>query len=51
LGPPAFFLPQLLMQVTLLYWAVRVRFPGWAGTVATAPSLSAFAQSNIDFQS
>jgi uncharacterized membrane protein len=29
--PPAFFLPQLLMLVVLLYWLVRVRFPGWAG--------------------
>ena len=27
--PPAFFAPQLLMLVVLLYWLVRVRFPGW----------------------
>ncbi len=40
--PPAFFLPQLLMLVVLLYWIVRVRFPGWAGRAATAPSLSRF---------
>ena len=37
--PPAFFLPQLLMLGVLLYWVVRVRFPGWAGRAATAPSL------------
>jgi uncharacterized membrane protein len=29
--PPVFFLPQLLMLLVLLYWVVRVRFPGWAG--------------------
>jgi uncharacterized membrane protein len=29
--PPAFFAPQLLMLVVLLYWLIRVRFPGWAG--------------------
>jgi uncharacterized membrane protein len=38
--PPAFFLPQLLMLGVLLYWAVRVRFPGWAGRAAMAPSPS-----------
>jgi hypothetical protein len=38
--PPAFFLPQLLMLVVMLYWLVRVRFPGWAGTAAKpAPDL------------
>lgn len=37
--PPAFFAPQLLMLVVLLYWVVRVRFPGWAGRAGTAPSL------------
>jgi uncharacterized membrane protein len=35
--PPAFFLPQLLMLVVLLYWVVRVQFPGWAGKAATPP--------------
>jgi uncharacterized membrane protein len=29
--PTVFFLPQLLMLLVLVYWAVRVRFPGWAG--------------------
>lgn len=29
--PPAFFVPQLLMLVVMLYWMVRVRFPGWDG--------------------
>lgn len=29
--PRVFFLPQLLMLLVLLYWIVRVRFPGWAG--------------------
>jgi len=29
--PPVFFLPQLLMLVVLLYWLVRIRFPGWSG--------------------
>ena len=29
--PPAFFAPQLVMLVVLIYWLVRVRFPGWAG--------------------
>jgi uncharacterized membrane protein len=38
--PPAFFLPQLLMLGVLLYWAVRVRFPGWAGRATMAPSPS-----------
>jgi uncharacterized membrane protein len=32
--PPAFFLPQLLMLVVLLYWLIRIRFPGWAGKSA-----------------
>jgi len=32
--PPVFFLPQLLMLVVLLYWVVRVRFPGWQGKTA-----------------
>ncbi|MHB8528434.1 MAG: DUF2306 domain-containing protein [Caulobacteraceae bacterium] len=36
--PPIFFAPQLLMLVVLLYWVVRVRFPGWAGRPATTPS-------------
>ncbi len=36
--PPVYFLPQLLMLVVLLYWIVRVRFPGWAGQTARAPS-------------
>jgi uncharacterized membrane protein len=39
--PPIFFLPQLLMLLVLLYWVVRVRFPGWAGPparVQQAPS-------------
>lgn len=36
--PPVFFAPQLLMLVVLLYWVVRVRFPGWAGRPAKAPS-------------
>ncbi len=36
--PPAFFLPQLLMLLVLLYWIVRVRFPGWAGQPAKTPS-------------
>jgi uncharacterized membrane protein len=36
--PPAFFAPQLLMLVVLLFWIVRVRFPGWAGRPAKAPS-------------
>lgn len=30
--PPLFFVPQLLMLLALLYWLVRVRFPGWAGS-------------------
>jgi uncharacterized membrane protein len=29
--PPAFFVPQLLMLVVMLYWIVRVRFLGWDG--------------------
>ena len=29
--PPAFFLPQLLMIGAVVYWLVRVRFPGWGG--------------------
>ena len=29
--PPAFFAPQLLMLLVMLYWLVRVRFPGWDG--------------------
>ena len=37
--PWAFFLPQLLMLGVLLYWVGRVRFPGWAGRAASAPSL------------
>jgi uncharacterized membrane protein len=36
--PPVFFMPQLLMLLVLLYWVVRVRFPGWAGRHARAPS-------------
>jgi uncharacterized membrane protein len=32
--PPVFFMPQLLMLLVLLYWVVRVRFPGWAGRPA-----------------
>jgi len=39
--PPAFFAPQLLMLAVLLYWVVRVRFPGWAGrggAAGAAPS-------------
>ncbi len=32
--PPIFFAPQLLMLVVLAYWAIRVRFPGWAGRAA-----------------
>ncbi|MBV8682536.1 MAG: DUF2306 domain-containing protein [Caulobacteraceae bacterium] len=36
--PPAFLAPQLLMLVVLLYWLVRVRFPGWAGKGAASPS-------------
>jgi len=36
--PPVFFLPQLLMLIVLMYWLVRVRFPGWAGRPSTAPS-------------
>ena len=35
--PPVFFLPQLLMLLVLLYWVVRVRFPGWAGRPLEAP--------------
>ena len=35
--PRIFFLPQLLMLLVLLYWLVRVRFPGWAGRPAKAP--------------
>ncbi len=38
--PPAFFAPQLLMLVVLLYWVVRVRFPGWAGRAGPASLLS-----------
>lgn len=34
--PPVFFLPQLLMLLVLIYWVVRVRFPGWAGRPARA---------------
>ena len=37
--PPAFFAPQLVMLAVLLYWIVRIRFPGWAGRAAT-PRLS-----------
>ena len=29
--PPAFFAPQLVMLAVLIYWLVRIRFPGWAG--------------------
>jgi uncharacterized membrane protein len=36
--PPVFFLPQLLMLLVLLYWVIRVRFPGWAGQSTQAPS-------------
>lgn len=35
--PPLFFAPQLLMLGVLLYWLVRIRFPGWAGRSARAP--------------
>jgi uncharacterized membrane protein len=38
--PPPFFAPQLLMLVVLLYWLVRVRFPGWGGSAGKAPWLS-----------
>lgn len=30
--PPAFFAPQLVMLALLIYWLVRIRLPGWAGT-------------------
>ena len=36
--PPAFFAPQLLMLLVLLYWVVRVRFPGWGGRTVVAPA-------------
>lgn len=35
--PPAFFAPQLLMLVVMLYWLVRVRFPGWDGRAGRRP--------------
>jgi uncharacterized membrane protein len=35
--PPLFFLPQLLMLLVLLFWVVRVRFPGWEGRPARTP--------------
>ncbi len=35
--PRVFFLPQLLMLLVLLFWIVRVRFPGWAGRPARSP--------------
>jgi hypothetical protein len=38
--PLAFFAPQLIMLGVLLFWAVRVRFPGWAGRTATARLLA-----------
>lgn len=34
--PPAFFAPQLIMLILLIYWLVRIRFPGWAGKPAKA---------------
>ncbi len=36
--PPVFFLPQLLMLLVLIYWVVRVRFPGWGGRTVVAPA-------------
>jgi uncharacterized membrane protein len=36
--PPVFFLPQLLMLLVLVYSAVRVRFPGWAGSPGNSRS-------------
>ena len=35
--PPAFFAPQLLMLVVMLYWLVRVRFAGWDGRAGRRP--------------
>ncbi len=32
--PPAFFAPQLVILALLVYWLVRIRFPGWAGRPA-----------------
>jgi len=29
--PPAFFAPPFIMLAVLLYWLIRIRFPGWAG--------------------
>ena len=48
--PPAFFVPQLLMLVVMLYWIVRVRLPGWGwrrgrNGQTTAPHASAPAHS------
>jgi uncharacterized membrane protein len=35
--PRIFFAPQLLMLLVLLFWVVRVRFPGWTGRPARTP--------------
>ncbi len=41
--PRIFFAPQLLMLLVLVYWVVRVRFPGWAGRPAIASRPAATA--------
>jgi hypothetical protein len=47
--PPAFFLPQLLMLVILLYWLVRIRFPGWAGKASAKSGRHQPARSRSTF--
>jgi uncharacterized membrane protein len=37
--PAPFFYPQFLMLFVMLYWIVRIRFPGWAGRRTTAATL------------
>ncbi|HWE99298.1 MAG TPA: hypothetical protein VG248_05840 [Caulobacteraceae bacterium] len=38
--PPAFFAPQLLMLGVLIFWLVRIRFPGWAASGGRAAAAS-----------
>jgi Predicted membrane protein (DUF2306) len=42
--PPAFFYPQFVPLILLLYWMIRIRFPGWwsagAGARSARPATS-----------